>query len=350
MAEQGALLVRADANERIGTGHVMRCMALAQAWQEEGGTSHFVSGSVAPTLDARLRAEGMGTSRLDVAPGGAADAAQTISLAREMEVAWVVVDGYQFDASYQRAIKEAGLRLLFLDDYGHATHYYADLVLNQNIHANPSLYTRREPDTALLLGTRYALLRREFQPWRGWQRKIPPVARRVLVTLGGADPNNLTLKVIQALGLVKADSLEAVVVVGGNNPHHGELQAATRHSSFTIRLERNVTNMASLMAWADVAVSAGGSTCWELAFLGLPSIVLALVDNQDAIAKGLYNAGVVTSLDRQGDVMVLEMSNKLEKLIQRKAARAKMCDLGQKLVDGLGAHRAALELISGTRA
>jgi UDP-2,4-diacetamido-2,4,6-trideoxy-beta-L-altropyranose hydrolase len=350
MAEQGPLLVRADANERIGAGHVMRCLALAQAWQDVGGTAHFASGSIAPALEERLRVEGMGTSRLDAEPGSAADAAQTITLAREMEVAWVVVDGYQFDAPHQRALKEAGFRLLFLDDYGHATHYYADLVLNQNIHAHPSLYARREPVTTLLLGTRYALLRREFQPWRGWQRKIPPVARKVLVTLGGADPKKITLKVIQALGLVKVSSLETVVVVGGSNPHYEELQAAARHSSFTIRLKHNVANMASLMARADVAVSAGGSTCWELAFMGLPSLVLALADNQDAIAEGLDSAGVVRSLDRKEDVTVLELCNYLVNLIQGKAVRAKMCGLGQQLVDGLGGHRVALELISGKRA
>lgn len=349
MAEQGPLLVRADANEQIGTGHVMRCLALAQAWQEVGGAAHFL-GNVAPMLEARLRAEGMGTSQLNAVPGDSADAAQSIALAREMEAAWVVADGYQFDAANQQAIKEAGLRLLFLDDYGHASHYCADLVLNQNIYAHPSLYAKREPYTTLLLGTRYALLRREFWPWCGWQRKIPPVARRVLVTLGGADPNNITPKVIQALGLVRVSSLETVVVVGGSNPYYEELQAAARHSSFAIRLEHNVANMASLMARADVAVSAGGSTCWELAFMGLPSIVLALAENQDAIAEGLDSAGVVRSLDRQGDVTVLELRNGLEKLIQGEAVRAKMCGLGQQLVDGLGGHRVAFQLICGKRA
>ena len=132
------------------------------------------------------------------------------------------------------------------------------------------MYANREAHTRLLLGTRYVLLRREFWPWRGWRREIPAVARKVLVTLGGGDPDNVTLKVIRALAQVEIEGLEAVVVVGPANPHLEELQAAVKDTPHPIRLESNVTNMPELMAWADVAITAGGSTCWETAFMGLP--------------------------------------------------------------------------------
>ena len=98
----------------------------------------------------------------------------------------MVVDGYQFDAAYHKTLRDAGRKLLALDDNGDAGYYWADLVLNQNIHAQADWYAHRAPDTRLLLGTRYALLRREFLRWRGWQRDTPETAAKVMVTLAAA--------------------------------------------------------------------------------------------------------------------------------------------------------------------
>jgi len=280
----GSLLLRADASETIGTGHVMRCLALAQAWQDTGGRVVFLMATEAPAVEARLQSEGMEVIHLPVQPGSRDDAIQTADLARRVGADWVVVDGYHFGADYQRTIRGLGLHLLFIDDHGHADHYSADLVLNQNIHAHEGIYKNREPYTRLLLGTRYVLLRREFLKWRGWKREIPEVARKVLVTMGGSDPDNVTLKVIQALQQVDVDGLETIVVVGGGNPHYEELQSSVQESRFPVLLESNVTNMPELMAWADVAVSAGGSTSWELAFMGVPALVLILANNQRSIA------------------------------------------------------------------
>ncbi|MBE3120100.1 MAG: UDP-2,4-diacetamido-2,4,6-trideoxy-beta-L-altropyranose hydrolase, partial [Candidatus Atribacteria bacterium] len=144
------LLLRVDASARIGTGHVMRCLALAQAWQEKGGRATFVMTTETPAVEARLASEGMQVTHLVTQPGSPEDAQQTVGLAQQREAVWIVVDGYYFGADYQQTIKRAGLRLLFVDDYGHAGHYYADLVLNQNIYANESLYPKREPHTRLL--------------------------------------------------------------------------------------------------------------------------------------------------------------------------------------------------------
>lgn len=335
----GPLLIRADANTQIGTGHVMRCLALAQAWQDAGGQAKFVQASAAPALETRLIAEGIDIARLSASPGSATDSAQTVALAQKMGATWVVVDGYQFDAAYQQAMKRAGLPLLVVDDYGHASHYYADLVLNQNIHADESLYSNREPHTRLLMGARYVLLRREFWPWRGWRREIPAVAHRVLVTLGGGDPDNQTLKVFQALQQVDADDLEAIVVVGASNPHFEELRSEIRNSPLAIRLVHNVANMVELMAWADVAVSAGGSTCWEMAFMGLPTILLVLAENQRGIAEGLSQAGVALNLGSFEQVISAHIVRALSNLIESRHRRQQMSHDGQEMVDGIGSKR-----------
>ena len=96
---------------------------------------------------------------------------QTIDVARKEKSDWIAVDGYQFSADYQRILKSAGFKILFLDDYGHAQRYFADLVLNQNVGVGAELYADREPETRVLLGPRYCLLRREFSAWRDWKRK-----------------------------------------------------------------------------------------------------------------------------------------------------------------------------------
>jgi UDP-2,4-diacetamido-2,4,6-trideoxy-beta-L-altropyranose hydrolase len=317
----------------------MRCLALAQAWQDAGGRVVFLMAMETPALEARLRSEGMEVIHLPVQPGSTDDAIRTADFAHQVGADWVVVDGYHFGADYQRIIKDSGLRLLFIDDNGHAGHYSADLVLNQNIHAHEGLYPNREPYTRLLLGTRYVLLRREFLKWRGWKREIPEVARKVLVTMGGSDPDNVTLKVVQALQQVDMDGLEATVVVGGSNPHYEELQSAVQDSRFPIRLESNVVDMPELMAWADVAVSAGGSTSWELAFMGVPTLVLILASNQRPIAECLDAVGVAINLGWYADVSPKEMAQVVMQLLKAPRTRAEMSQRGRRLVDGVGSDR-----------
>jgi UDP-2,4-diacetamido-2,4,6-trideoxy-beta-L-altropyranose hydrolase len=251
------------------------------------------------------------------------------------------VDGYHFDANYQQAIKQANLRLLFIDDYGHASHYYADLVLNQNIYAGESLYANREPYTRLLLGTSYALLRREFWKWRGWRREIPEIARKVLVTLGGGDPDNVTLKVIQALQQVEIHGLEAIIVIGGSNPHQETLKTQIANAHCPIQLERNVTDMPALMAWADVAISAGGSTCWELAFMGLPSLILVLAENQQKAVAVLSQQGIMINLGAGTSSEPCYIRQVTAELLPAPHTRHAMMQKSQGIVDGMGAKRTA---------
>ena len=330
------ITIRADASVQIGTGHVMRCLALAQAWRRTGGSVVFASSETTDALEARLVGEGFQSTRLAVIPGTTEDARTTAELARHQNASWVVADGYHFGLEFQQVIKAAGLRLLLLDDYGHAEEYVADLILNQNLAVDASLYAKRTPHTRLLLGTRYALLREEFLSWRDWKREIPPVARKVLVTLGGSDPDNVTGKVIQALADVP--DLEVIVVVGGSNPHLEDIKFKIQNSKFKIIL--NATNMPELMAWADVAIAAGGSTSWELAIMGLPSLVLVLAENQRGIAKALEaaNAACYSTTER--------LSADMQGLLNNRELRCALSQRGRQMVDGYGTNRVTACLIT----
>lgn len=333
------LVLRVDVSTQIGTGHLMRCLAIAQAWQDAGGEAIFVMTTEAPNIKARLESESMKVVKLLVESGSIQDATETVSIAYKLDAIWIVVDGYQFRSKYQKIIKNAGLHLLFIDDYGHTDHYYADIILNQNIDAHKSLYANRQPYTQLLLGTRYALLRREFWHWREWQRALPCVASKILVTLGGSDPDNVTLRVIKALQLVKVREIEVLIVTGGSNPHYEQIQLVCQDMCFPMCLKTNVTNMPELMAWADIAIAGGGSTSWELAFMGLPSIILILADNQRTIAKSLGEQGVSINLGWHDDVSSDEIADAVSLLLELSETRVEMVSREQVLVDGLGVNR-----------
>lgn len=336
--EGKSLLIRADANARMGTGHLMRCLALAHGWKAQGGTAIFITACDGDDLRRRLTDEGFQVTALEQPHPDPADWEVTSQVLATHPGAWVVLDGYHFRPAYQHLVKAAGHRLLVIDDMAHLEHYYADIVLNQNISAEQLRYSC-EPYTRLLLGTRYVLLRPEFLSWRGWQREIPEVARKVLVTLGGGDPGNETLKVIHALQQASVDGLEVVVVVGPSNPHFRKLQSAVHNSRCVVRLAQNVTDISELMAWADLAVSAGGSTCWEMAFMGLPGVILVLAENQRKVAASLDDLGVFMNLGQHTGVSVPDLAGALEMLICDPARRRAMYQIGRELVDGDGADR-----------
>ena len=333
------LLFRVEASIAIGSGHIMRCLALAQAWQNLGGNAIFAVATDIGKLQTRLETEGITIHQLSVTSGSREDGEAVIALAQKLGVSWVVVDGYQFGANYQQQLKAAGLNLLFIDDYGHAKHYSADLILNQNLSADERFYPHRENDTQLLLGTNYALLRWEFWQWRHWKREIPQTARKIFVTLGGSDPDNVTLKVMHALSAIKTEALEVVVIVGGSNPHYDQLQAVAQASPFSMTLKQNVTNMPEWMAWADLAIAAGGSTNWELAFMGLPSVIITVAENQSAIAQQLGKMGVTISLGWHQNLTVNQLTAAISDLLSAQQKRQQMSEKGRQLVDGLGSQK-----------
>jgi UDP-2,4-diacetamido-2,4,6-trideoxy-beta-L-altropyranose hydrolase len=313
----------------------MRCLALAQAWHNLGGRCIFITATQMPMLD-RLVEEGFDVRQVNAYPDPA-DVTHTKRIIAENPGAWLILDGYQFDAAYQKVLHETGVKLLVIDDAGHLPAYYADLILNQNLDAKEVQYSA--PGATKLLGTHFALLRREFGQWQGWQRTIPARARKVLVTMGGADPDNVTLKVIRALGRVKGGGWEAIVLIGAANPHQASLDGVSAECGFPVRIERAVRDVPSLMAWADLALTAAGSTCWELCFMGLPSILVQLAANQTNLARTLQEFGAAINAGWHADLQAADLAEHLWKLADDSDRRSSMARAGRVLVDGHGARR-----------
>lgn len=329
------LILRADASAKIGTGHVTRCLALAQAWKRAGGRAIFV-GAVGEGLRAWL-GETCEVVPLADAVGSAEEWQVFARVLQAHPVAPVVLDGYGFDAAYQERIRGAGHRLLVIDDTVRLPRYAADLLLNQNIGAEELQY-RALPETQFLLGSRYALLREEFVARRGWQRATPARARRVLVTLGGADPGNVTLTIVAALAACGLQELEARIVVGPENPHQERLAEAVARTP-RLQLIRFARNMPELMAWADIAISAAGSTCWELCFMMLPMLLVVLADNQEPAAQRLSARGMAHTLGWADRLSATSVAAALAALLDDQAQREQMSAAGRALVDGGGADR-----------
>lgn len=333
------LLIRADASPEIGSGHVMRCLALAQAWQDAGGTATFLMAQSTPSIQERLATENYKVIPLSALPGSKEDAELTKAYASRTEAEWLIIDGYVFGAEYQEQVRNRERKLLCVDDAGKCDRYVADIVLNQNLTASDDIYPHCRPGTQLLSGPSFCLLRREFTPWRKWQREIRPRGRDVLVILGGSTPTEAGVRVIESLGRAEVEDLRAIFVVGGSSPDVAALETCAAKFPEKIAIRRDVSNMAELMAYADVAISAAGSTCWELCLLGLSSILLDVADNQTPIAVELDRRGCALYAGSGNTVSPDDLADTLENLLASQDKRESMSLRSRQLVDGLGAER-----------
>lgn len=337
------LLIRADGGPGIGAGHLMRCLALAQAAMARGGRAVFLTNQGPESaLGRRLLTEGCALDLLDE-PEAPGDPAQTLAALERHHPDALVVDGYGFDTHDQARVHAAtqarGIPLLWIDDQAHAAPYVADWVLNQNPHATPELYTRRSRETRLLLGPRHALLRHEFLACARTEPAAGPV-RRILVTLGGGDADDVTTRILAGLELAldgRAPRPEVEVVVGALNPHLARLRPLAERAGFT--LSHDVRDMAGTMARADLALTAAGSTCWELAYLGLPALVVSLADNQRPLAREVDRRGTAIDLGWHGELGTEEIARRTRQLLDDPERRLAMTRQGRAWVDGRGAER-----------
>lgn len=336
------LLLRADATTAGGTGHMMRTFALAQAWIDGGGRARWlVADAPASVLD-RIAGEGIEIVRIEAPAGGAEDAMVFRAAFARSGATIGIVDGHQFDTAYLERLGEVGGRVLYIDDLRDRAEYPVGFVLNQNAHVDRAEYPT-DATCRFLLGTRYILLRREFVPAPP-PRTTPLIARHLLVTFGGADPTGMTARTLDAIRLLAPRIREVVrirVIVGAANRDAARLEAvvADPELGFHADLERSVADMPAQMAWADLAITSGGSTIWELARTGCPALVVETVPVEQLQVSGLARVGLFGHLG-SGDVLDARMmADEIAAKSEDVAWRARMTALGMHLVDGAGAKR-----------
>lgn len=329
----GALLIRADATLAIGTGHVMRCLALAQAWQDAGGTASLASAELPDGLLPRVTAEGVSLSRIHATPGGTEDAIETVGLAHRLQANWVAIDGDRFRSDFLGRVREAGFRVLLIDDFADRESFPADLIVNPDLEDDGEPYRRRGATAELLTGPSYILLRREFRQ-ESRKNEIRQSGNRVLVTLGGSDPENLTPKIANALA--HCSDLEITVIAGAGYNKANDLRKLKARN---LRVVFNPPNMAYFMENSDQAIVVAGGTLWEL--LSMNCAVLSYSRNaiQARVIGALSQRGVVVEMGDTRDFVPAKLVAAVKQLVDSRATRERMTSLGQSLVDGWGATR-----------
>jgi UDP-2,4-diacetamido-2,4,6-trideoxy-beta-L-altropyranose hydrolase len=336
------VVVRADADTGLGGGHLMRCLALAEAWRGRGGPVRLLTHDPAGTPVRRLAAAGLDVVCVPRHPDPA-DLRETLAHAAALagpagRRAWLVADGPHLDAAYRGGARAAGLSVLMIDDTAREPARGADVLLNPNLDAE-RLDHGADPGTLLVLGPRYALVREEFRRARELPRDTAPVARRLLVTLGGSDPANVSARVLEALDRLDVPGLSAVLIAGAHSAHGPALQAAAAACGTPVRIVTDAPDMAHWMAWADLAVAGGGGTCWELATLGIPALLLVAAADQQPNVRGLDARQAAVAGGDLARISAADLAARLRALCLDAGHRRRLADSARGLVDGRGAER-----------
>jgi len=288
-------LIRADASFETGTGHVMRCIALGQMLSDAGHQVIYLTQTDNQMIQERILREGFG---INIFKEGdiLKDAVYTANAGKDIKADWIITDGYKFKTEYQKIIKNAGFKLMCIDDICEC-HYVSDIVLNQNINAERLYRYSCEHNTRLLLGIDFVLLRREFRKSIKWERKIEPDCKNILITLGGSDPKNITPQILKVMELAKIDKINLRVIAGANSENIEEIRDISKDSKHNIECFINIANIEDQMKWCDLAISAAGSTVWELMMYKTPMVLFVSAGNQENISNQLKSLISVETID-----------------------------------------------------
>jgi UDP-2,4-diacetamido-2,4,6-trideoxy-beta-L-altropyranose hydrolase len=333
----GVLLIRADASLEIGTGHVMRCLALAQAWQEAGGTVILAAAELPDPLVPRLCAEAVSLLRVYATGGSLDDARQTVAHAHRLKANWVVIDGDRFSSDFLEIVRTAGCRALLIDDFADRESFPADLIVNPNLDDDREPYRKRCATARLLMGPPYVLLRREFRQAAA-KRQIRQSGNKILVTLGGSDPENLAPKI--AHFLAHCSDLDVTVIAGPGYIKGDQLRKLIGNN---LKVVFNPANIAELMKDSDQAIIAAGGTLWELLSMGCAVLSYSRNTVQERVVRALAHRGVVVDMGETRHFDPAKLVVSVKELVDSPMTRDCMTTLGSKLVDGLGTTRVVEE-------
>ncbi len=340
------VVIRADASIKIGSGHIRRCLSLASELEARGADVFFVCrqlpGNLCGLISERnfhvfcLPASGEGAAECTPVEDARESAAVLDSLPGRID--WLVVDHYALGRDWESVLRGRVEKILVLDDLANREHD-CDLLLDQGFYY-PEMKHRYDglvtAGCRLLLGPRYALLDSSFARQAGEEKRA--FGNRLFIFFGGSDATNETGKTLAALSLLANRKLQFDVVVGSGNPWREEIEKQAA-SCKQVTLHYNVDAMASLMARADIALGAGGTTTWERCCLGLPSIVISVADNQTVLSETLGLDGRLLYLGEAAQVSGETIARAVQSLLDFPWWRRSLNRRSRELVDGYGCRR-----------
>jgi UDP-2,4-diacetamido-2,4,6-trideoxy-beta-L-altropyranose hydrolase len=332
------IAIRADASLQIGTGHVMRCLTLADALKKRGGECYFICREHEGNLIEHIRERDHTVHILTGIVDEQGDGARTRSILGKIRPTWLIVDHYALGAGWEKAAKPDGIRLMVIDDLTSRPHV-CDLLLNQNLGAQTEDYAKLVPANArILAGPRFALVRPEFAAKR--KAEPPKLAHdHWLASVGGVDPKNILGKIVSAWEQLPTPRPSLALAVGSKSQNIASLtQLISSMSGVSLHQD---ADMAELMSKAGLVIGTTGTMSWERCCLGLPSIMGITAENQRPVCEALvqHHAGISVGewekIAPKKLVAMFEKARQHPELLEKIAARA------WKIVDGYGAGRVA---------
>ncbi|MFA5775066.1 MAG: UDP-2,4-diacetamido-2,4,6-trideoxy-beta-L-altropyranose hydrolase, partial [Ilumatobacteraceae bacterium] len=342
--------IRVDSSARIGTGHLVRSLTLANKLRSRGEDVIFLSQSLDNDMsslvtDAGFEVLNVDTSRTNHESPEARDALESLRLINSRSINRVILDHYDLSLGWEEQIGKEVDQVFVIDDLTNRRHR-CDLLLNQNLvpphdeeYASSSHGARH-----VLVGPKFALLQDEYASIRSIRSGGNSRVERISVFMGGSDPDNATELVLRSLDAVDLKGIVVDVVIGRANFHRTQLlQTFGRNPAFTF--QSGFSSLAALFGESDLAIGAGGTTNWERMCLGIPSIVVDIAENQREICVELARAGLIEYLGGFQSVRQTDIQNAIEKLRTDQDLRYQFSWQGQIAVDGLGAHRVVETLL-----
>ncbi len=377
------VMIRTDASKQIGSGHLMRCLTLAEALREKGATVEFIcrehpghlcdlpgerqfmvhrlpleSDAFLPTVGALAHAQWLGCD-------WTRDAAQCVALlqarqeaadlANEMAAAasgnsvasgpsstlvpdWLIVDHYALDYRWQRVLRSQVKHLMVIDDLADRQHD-CDVLLDQNM--VPELEKRYKnrvpPDCTCLLGPHFALLQPLYASMHQQQVKKQDRPQRILAFFGGVDQHDLSGKALEAFLSLGRDEVQFDLVLPGQYAGRNRVETLAQDHA-NVHLYSRLPTLAPLMAQADLALGAGGATTWERLCMGLPTLVVTLAENQRESAEEQQRKGWIKILNHVDQISVDSIASALQRVFAEGVAALVPGDLSG-VVDGNGVAR-----------
>lgn len=349
-----SFLIRTDASHKIGTGHVLRTLSLANSLKSYGQV-HFACLETHGDLCYMIEDQGFGVHRLNYSSTQILwedDIAQTKEICLKIKPQWVIVDHYGLDYRWERGLKNFCDFLLVIDDLANRKHC-CDVLLDQSLGRQANAYSKLIPTICkMLLGAEYALLRSQFEisQEKILKKRIQSIARfKVLISIGGLDEANLILPILKFIeDTSEFRDLEIFVVLFSQTKNLSAIKHFVQHSELDVKLKLDVNNMAELMYHCDLAIGAGGTSLFERCCMGLPSVVMNLADNQTEIIERFFEKGAILKIDKSKPLFAQIYTN-LINVMSSDQLRLELVTKSLGICDGFGREKVRDALLNFCR-
>ena len=345
-------VIRVDSGREIGFGHGMRCLTIANEIKKKEFNVLIIMNRERNNLGELFKKNGhdvsyiinrkIGFKKIDVKY----DLEQTKRILQKFKekIDIFLIDHYNIDYKWEKSLRQYVRKIVVIDDLNNRKHD-CDLIIDQGLHHNmKNLYVKLVPKNCkILTGPKYAILRPEFHIFRKKLQKQNKIIKRIMISFGGSDPNNDTIKVLEGITKIKDREFSIDVIVGKANSSHAKIQKICEKMKKT-RCYYNPEKMAKIMSKCDLAIGSGGSTTWERCCLGIPSIVSIASEDQYEATRILNSKKCIKNLGMSKKKLGSDYVIAIEDMNFKKLNEMRKECL--KLVDGNGTKRIMQNILS----